>query len=393
MFPVPTIVGPVCWTRNQSCDHSVATYHALSAFLIRTSCEPKGFPSGRLTTAFMTSESATGAINPPTQETVFLGIDVGGTNVKLGLVSTAGVIFVRETLSTPQLRTPERVFETAIAFADSQLAKLDRASVTLAGVGLGVPGVLDSEESVLREVVNLPGWEGKPLKKLLGNAKNLPNAVVNDANSAAYAEHALRSLGKKSLALVTLGTGIGCGLVINGSPYGGDHGCAGELGHTPIRFGNDALTCTCGKRGHLEAYAGTKGVIQQIQQVATASKNDEILDLLSTNDLTPKDIALRAESGCDLCIAVIQQTAEYLGQAIGQLAQVMDPDVVLLGGAMTFGGSQTGIGQRFLDTVQTTVINTTLEQVGSNLTLEFASLGNDAGVIGAAMVAQQVMSK
>ena len=90
---------------------------------------------------------------------------------------------------------------------------------------------------------------------------------------------------------------------------------------------------------------------------------------------------------------MIQQTAEYLGQAIGQLAQVMDPDVVLLGGAMTFGGSQTGIGQRFLDTVQTTVINTTLEQVGNNLTLEFASLGNDAGVIGAAMVAQQVMSK
>jgi glucokinase len=227
---------------------------------------------------------------------------------------------------------------------------------------------------------------------MLGDARDLPNAVVNDANSAAYAEHALRSLGNKSLALVTLGTGVGCGLVINGSPYGGDHGCAGELGHIAIRFGSNALPCTCGKRGHLEAYAGSKGVLAQLQSLAEAAKNSDITTLLSTGDITPRDIAERAQADCDLCAAVVDQTAEYLGQAIGQLAQVIDPDVVLLGGAMTFGGNQSKVGQRFLATVQNTINDTTLEQVGTNLTVEFASLGNDAGVIGAAIVAQQVIT-
>ena len=340
----------------------------------------------------MNSESAISATTPPSKGALFLGIDVGGTNVKLGLVDSTGTVHAKDTLATPELGTPERVFDAAIGFADRELATLGSDSFSLSGIGLGVPGVLDTQESVLREVVNLPGWQGKCLRHLLDNVSDLPNAVVNDANSAAYAEHASRSLGNKSLALVTLGTGIGCGLVINGSPYGGDHGCAGELGHIAIRYGSDALLCTCGKRGHLEAYAGSKGVLAQLQLLAEAAKDSDILALLSTGDITPRDIAERAQAGCDLCSAVVEKTAEYLGQAIGQLAQVIDPDVVLLGGAMTFGGNQSKVGQRFLATVQNTIIDTTLEQVGTNLTVEFASLGNDAGVIGAAMVAQQVIT-
>jgi glucokinase len=340
----------------------------------------------------MNSESAISATTRLSKGALFLGIDVGGTNVKLGLVNSTGTVHAKDTLPTPELGTPERVFDAAIAFADRELSVLGSDRFTLAGIGLAVPGVLDTQESVLREVVNLPGWRGKRLRQMLGDARDLPNAVVNDANSAAYAEHASRSLGNKSLALVTLGTGVGCGLVINGSPYGGDHGCAGELGHIAIRFGSNALPCTCGKRGHLEAYAGSKGVLAQLQSLAEAAKNSDITTLLSTGDITPRDIAERAQADCDLCAAVVDQTAEYLGQAIGQLAQVIDPDVVLLGGAMTFGGNQSKVGQRFLATVQNTINDTTLEQVGTNLTVEFASLGNDAGVIGAAIVAQQVIT-
>ncbi|MGI9466634.1 MAG: ROK family protein [Rubripirellula sp.] len=340
----------------------------------------------------MTSNSARYSTTPTNQADLFLGIDVGGTNIKLGLVDASGMVHAKDTLATPHLVTPERVFNAAITFADHELSSLDNGKFNLAGIGAAVPGVLDSQESVLREVVNLPEWKGKRLREILGQARDLPNAVVNDANSAAYAEHALRSLGNKSLALVTLGTGIGCGLVINGSPYGGDHGCAGELGHIAIRFGKNALPCTCGKTGHLEAYAGSKGVVTQLQSLASTSNTSEITSLLATDSITPRDIAARALIGCELCNTVIDQTAEYLGQAIGQMTQVIDPAVVLLGGAMTFGGSQSKVGQRFLATVQKTIIATTLEEVGSHLQVEFASLGNDAGVIGAAMVAQQVIA-
>ncbi len=323
---------------------------------------------------------------------MFLGIDVGGTNVKLGLVDASGIVHAKDALATPDLVTPERVFNAAIAFADQELSSSVCSKFNLAGIGLAVPGVLDSQEAVLREVVNLPGWRGKCLRDILCQIRDLPNVVVNDANSAAYAEHALRSLGNKSLALVTLGTGIGCGLVMNGSPYGGDHGCAGELGHIAIRFGNEALLCTCGKRGHLEAYAGSKGVLTQLHSLAKTANNSEIASLVATDSITPRDIASRASRGCELCNTVIDQTAEYLGQAIGQMAQVIDPAVVLLGGAMTFGGNQSKVGQKFLTTVQNTIIATTLEEVGSNLQVKFASLGNDAGVIGAAILAQQVIA-
>ncbi|MCH1438480.1 MAG: ROK family protein [Rubripirellula sp.] len=340
----------------------------------------------------MTSKPTICSTLPPAQEDLFLGIDVGGTNVKLGLIDASGAVRAKDALATPDFITPERVFDAAVAFADRELSSLEGCNFKLAGIGLAVPGVLDSREAVLREVVNLPEWQGKRLREILRQSKDLPNVVVNDANSAAYAEHALRSLGHKSLALVTLGTGIGCGLVMNGSPYGGDHGCAGELGHIAIRFGNEALPCTCGKMGHLEAYAGSKGVVTQLHSLARTTNNSKIASLLKTDNVTPRDIATLAQDGCELCNTVIDQTAKYLGQAIGQMAQVIDPAVVLLGGAMTFGGSQSNVGQNFLTTVRNTIIATTLEEVGSHLQVEFASLGNDAGVIGAAKVAQQVIA-
>jgi glucokinase len=274
-------------------------------------------------------------------------------------------------------------------FASSRLSEVGRSAGDLAGVGLAVPGVLDTRQFVLREVVNLPGWQGQPLLEILTATSALPSAVVNDANSAAYAEHTRRDLGEQSLALVTLGTGIGCGLVIQGSPYGGDHGCAGELGHIAIRFGKDALPCSCGSRGHLESYAGAGGVIAHFRNALSDRPTESVAERLLAEDVTPRDLAIEAERGCQVCQQVIDQTAEYVGQAVGLMGQVIDPAVVLLGGAMTFGGGDTQTGQRFLQKVRQTVKETTLVQVGGNIIIDFASLGNDAGVLGAAMIAKQ----
>lgn len=323
-------------------------------------------------------------------ERLFLGIDVGGTNVKLGLVDAQGVVHSRGTTPTPRLKTPRRIFDYAMQFALEQLDVLARSQSALAGVGLAVPGVLDTRQYVLREVVNLPGWHGEPLLEILIDASKLPSAVVNDANSAAYAEHALRNLGDRSLALVTLGTGIGCGVVVQGNPYGGDHGCAGELGHIAVRFGEDALPCTCGSRGHLESYAGSGGLLARLRAAIDDSPAETFPDVLLSDQVTPLDIAHHAENGLELCQQLIDDTAQYVGQAIGMLGQVIDPEVVLLGGAMTFGGAATATGRQFLDRVRLTVKETTLVQVGTNIQIDFATLGNDAGVLGAAMIAKQV---
>ncbi|TWU17655.1 Glucokinase [Novipirellula galeiformis] len=303
---------------------------------------------------------------------LYLGIDVGGTDVKLGLVDGECRIVDSDRTATSTLKTPQNVFQHAVEFVGNR---------PIAAVGLAVPGVLDTRAYVLREVVNLEGWLGVPLRDELARITRLPSIVVNDANAAAYAEHALRSLGGQSLALVTLGTGVGCGMVVGGDPHGGDHGCAGELGHIAIDFSAEALPCTCGSRGHLETYAGASGVIARM---IAASGED-------AGAITPLKIASRAERGDVICQNVISETAVYVGRAIGMMGQVADPAVVLLGGAMTFGGSETKTGLQFLEQIRHSVKETTLVQVGGNMKIEFATLGNQAGMIGAAMVARDLL--
>ncbi|MEM9586380.1 MAG: ROK family protein, partial [Planctomycetota bacterium] len=211
--------------------------------------------------------------------------------------------------------------------------------------------------------------------------------ILNDANAAAFAEHATRGFDNESLALVTLGTGVGCGLVIAGSPCGGDHGCAGELGHIAVDFSDQALPCTCGSRGHLETYAGAAGVMSRLR---TRLELSDARSSLRDPDATPRDLADAANSGCSISLGVIDETAEYLGRAIGMLAQCVDPKCVVIGGAMNFGGDELPAGARFLKAIRESVRATTLVQVGGNLEVEFARQGPQAGRLGAALVAQQL---
>lgn len=320
-----------------------------------------------------------------------VGIDVGGSFVKFGVVNGNGELLHQDRVSTPELRSVQRVF----GYVADQIQTWQVAgnlNVGPAAVGLAVPGVLDPIANQLREVVNLPGWLGVDLKAELVAAFDVHATVLNDANAAALAEHHFRGLTNQSLALVTLGTGVGCGLVVNGRPHGGDHGCAGELGHIAIEFGDDALTCTCGGRGHLESYVGAAALVEQYTALggATAGEGPGSDD---RDSLTPLDIALAAESDDSRAWPVIERAAERIGRAIGMLGQAIDPDVVLLGGAMTFGGKGTEVGERFLSLIRKSVVATTLVQVGQNMTIEFASHGNHAGMLGAGNFSLQSLAQ
>ena len=321
-------------------------------------------------------------------EKVFLGIDVGGTDVKLGLIDQGGNILTQSRTATSELVTPDRVFQHALQQAGVFLSELSLPNESLAGVGVAVPGVLDSRKFILREVVNLPGWLEVPLMDELKKQSSLPSSIVNDANAAAFAEHAIRSLEDKSLALVTLGTGVGCGVVFRGQPHGGDHGCAGELGHIAIDFGDSAIPCTCGSRGHLESYAGAGGVVARLKSAIADEPQSSVPDVLRSHQVSPLDVSEQAAAGNRICMKVIVDTGMYVGRAIGMIGQVADPDVVLLGGAMTFGGSGTMTGDSFIKSVRDSVKATTLVQVGGNITIDFATLGNNAGIIGAGLLAK-----
>lgn len=318
----------------------------------------------------------------------YLGIDVGGTDVKLGLIDHRGKLWAKHRVPTQQLSTPIEVAQYAVRFAEKEIHYRGTNKSYLGGIGLAVPGILDSATHTLLEVVNLPQWTQISLPDVFDEVFDGPIAIVNDANAAAFAEHRLRRLENQDLALVTLGTGIGCGLVVSGSPFNGNHGCAGELGHVVVDYGPDAKRCSCGRRGHLEAYAGAAGVIAQARK-AIMETDASVPSGLRGEDLSPLRIAAEAEKGDQIARRVVASTGRHVGHAVAILGQTLDPSIVLLGGAMTFGKNETQTGANFLDVVRETVTQATLAQVSQHLSVEFATLGNDAGVLGAAMLANE----
>lgn len=314
----------------------------------------------------------------------YLGIDVGGTTIKYGLVTEDGKILHQQFVATTDFSGPKSAVQYGLEFARLTEGNLNH----LAGVGLAVPGVLDTQTWSLKEVVNLPHWIDRPLLEIVQQETNVPSAVINDANAAALAEHKHRQLNTQTLALVTLGTGIGCGLAIGEQDLSGDHGCAGELGHVTVDSSHDASRCNCGKRGHLEAYAGAPAVVARAINAFTPWEREALPLSLRQPKIGTREIGVAAEEGFEPARQIILETAKYLGVAIGMMGQIIDPSVVLLGGAMTFGGNSRQIGRDFLSSIRQSVRESTLKQVGENLTIEYASLGNTAGIAGAAQAAQ-----
>ena len=317
-----------------------------------------------------------------------VGVDVGGTSTKLGLVDPQGQIVVRDVIETGSLSEPRTACEHFHRFALAALDSLDADADSLA-VGVAVPGILDLRSGELEYVANLPRWRRFPLRQTLQTIFEGPVAIANDANAAAFAEHSRRQLIDESLALLTLGTGIGCGVVMGGSPYGGDHGCGFEIGHVPVEFGPHARTCGCDCPGHVEAYVGAAGVVRTLRELEAGAggSSEPLAD--PVGEITPQQIAAAAEQGHPLALATIDRTADWVGIAASILCQTLDPSFILLGGAMTFGGHASPIGQAFLDRVIATNRRYSLDSVGHRVVIDFATLGNDAGICGISELARQ----
>ena len=197
--------------------------------------------------------------------TLAVGIDIGGTNTKLAVVDSNRRIVLRDVIPTAGLSNPGDACQRIASFVEDSADRLDVSVDCIRNVGVAVPGILEPHRGVLREVANLPNWTGFPIQTELQHLFGSQVAISNDANAAAFAEFSNRNLSTESLALVTLGTGTGCGVVLNGRPFSGDGGCGGEIGHAVINCGPVARKCGCGKWGHLEAYTGAAGVIETMR--------------------------------------------------------------------------------------------------------------------------------
>ena len=286
----------------------------------------------------------------------FWGVDIGGTGIKIGLVDDKGKTLAYEKLPTREPEGPtaamQRVAAVLLDF-DEQLGLNEGA---VAGIGLGAPGPMDLPNGTLVAPPQLPTWWGFGIRDSLSRLTGLPVAFVNDANAAAYGEFWLGT-GEKasSMVLLTLGTGVGGGIIVEGELVNGVNSFGSECGHIVVDPSPTAQLCAWGGgRGQLEAYASASGVVMRTRQRLTEGAASSLSGLLGGGDseLTALRVYEAAVAGDSLALAVIDDTARWLGIGITTLVHTMDPGVIVLGGAMDFGGPGDKIGERFLNAIR-----------------------------------------
>jgi glucokinase len=249
---------------------------------------------------------------------------------------------------------------------------------------------MDIPKGILIKPTNLKDWNYFPIRDRVAHYCGLPVTFANDANAAAYGEFWVGS-GRDfhSMVLFTLGTGIGSGVIIGDLSIDGENSHGAECGHIIIDCSDNARMCGCGQRGHLEAYCSATAVIKRIHEALEAGRQSSLKQRLGQcHDLTPKLLAHEAEAGDALSLEIIAETAKYLGIGIVNLMHTIDPNGVLLGGAMTFGGKETTLGRQFLGWIKEEVARRAFPVLAERTVIDFASLGGDAGYIGAAGMAR-----
>ena len=329
----------------------------------------------------------------------YWGIDVGGTGIKIGLVDSNGQTLVYQRIATRESEGPDSAVQRMVEIVRSNEQRLGVAN-QVARIGLGAPGPMDLPGGLLVEPPQLPSWWNFPIRDVISHLLERPVSFLNDANAAAYGEFWLGS-GRDdgSMVLLTLGTGVGGGVMLGGQLFIGHNGAAdGELvngvnsfgsecGHIVVDSSPQAQLCVWGGgRGQLEAYASASGVVQRTRQRLTEGQSSSLSGLLGGQDteLTAKKVYLAAVQGDSLALEIVDETARWLGIGVTTLVHTLDPGSVVLGGAMNFGGGDCPIGRRFLQGIVDDFRDRTFEKVFTGTSIKFASLGADAGYLGVA---------
>ena len=294
---------------------------------------------------------------------MILSIDIGGTAVKMGLVDHAGAIHARHEASVcfDHYQTP--ILTTVIREAQAFLA---RESAQIEGIGVSATGQVDDRAgAVIGTNGKIPHYEGAQIKRDMEAAFGVPVFALNDANAAALGEcFAGRAKGVQNVLMVTLGTGVGGGIVLGGKIFGGTRGIAGELGHFTLY--QDGVPCTCGKRGCFESYAATTALVRRAKEATGEA------------DMNGRIVFSRAADGDQAMLAVLSAWIDDIAAGISGLVHIFNPQMVLIGGGVS---AQEAL---LIAPLRERVLRSVMPRFAECLQLEAATLGNDAGMIGAA---------
>lgn len=309
---------------------------------------------------------------------VAIAIDLGGTQFRVAAITPDGRILARRAHPTDSDAEPDAVIRKLAQVVDEVRAELQGSAVL--GLGVAAPGPLDHVSGVVFQAPNLPQWKDVPLAQRLKELTGLRVFVGNDANLAALAEARCGAgTGARNLVYLTVSTGVGSGFVVDGQLLVGEHGAAAEAGHMAISL--DGPSCGCGNRGCLEAYASGTALVNRAHEAIGAGRTSQLSEL--DRELEAIDVAQAAEAGDALAQELVQQAAIALGIGVRNLLHLFNPSVVVIGGGVSRMGAR--LWKPMLEVVNADA----MESYRRDLRIVPAKLGDDSGLIGAALLVHE----
>ena len=313
---------------------------------------------------------------------VYAGIDIGGTNIKFGFFNRNGEVLYRQQKPTMAEKGPQPLMHLVTNIGEQLLYYAAEEEYSIEYVGVGSPGAVNNiTGQVIGPCPNIPGWTGMQIGAILNERLNMPVFVDNDVNAMALAEYKFGAAkNAKSVVCVTVGTGIGGGVIIDGKVIHGANYTGGELGHMTINF--DGPECACGNRGCIESYCSSKYILEQVKNALKKDLSPVFAEILENDleNLTIKKLFAAVKKDDALAVAVIHQTAAYLGTGLAGIVNLLNPETVVIGGGITDGGGG------FVEAVEAEIKKRAFSSATEKLKVVSAALGNDAGFIGAGLL-------
>jgi glucokinase len=311
-----------------------------------------------------------------------VGVDLGGTTIKMAFIDYYG--HLKEKWEIPTDKTGKAITTDIAKAIDAKLSELGFTKDKLIGIGMGAPGPVNIESGLVYKTTNL-GWTNYPLKDHLELETGLSVVVDNDANIAAIGEMWKGAGdGAKDLICVTLGTGVGGGIIANGEVVHGVNGAGGEIGHITV-VPEGGAPCNCGKTGCIETIASATGIVRiATEKLATAEKKSM---LHTISEITSKDVFDAADKGDSLAEEIVDYVTFHLGLALAHISNGLNPEKIVIGGGVSKAGN------RLVTKVEHYFKRFVFPRVAEGATITIATLGNDAGVIGGAWLAKSRLSK
>ncbi|HGA0518630.1 TPA: ROK family glucokinase [Streptococcus agalactiae] len=317
-----------------------------------------------------------------------LGIDLGGTTIKFGILTLEGEVQEKWAIETNTLENGRHIVSDIVESLKHRLSLYGLTKDDFLGIGMGSPGAVDRTSKTVTGAFNLNWADTQEVGSVIEKEVGIPFFIDNDANVAALGERWVGAgANNPDVVFVTLGTGVGGGVIADGNLIHGVAGAGGEIGHMIVDPEN-GFTCTCGNKDCLETVASATGVVRVARQLAEQYEGSSAIKAAIDNGdtVTSKDIFIAAEDGDKFANSVVERVSRYLGLAAANISNILNPDSVVIGGGVS------AAGEFLRSRVEKYFVTFAFPQVKKSTKIKIAELGNDAGIIGAASLANQQAS-